>query len=791
MSKQLALVAPVVAILALTACNDAPEGGVVAIDPAEPTTTDDLVLVVTEDAVDPNKKDVVDYTIRWSVNGSPREDLTGDTVPASETAKGQIWVADVTPTDGELDGVTISAEATIGNTPPTATVSIAPTEPGSDEDLVVTAAGEDLDGDAVSLVYTWTVDGSAAAGSYQDRVPGDATRRGEVWEVTVTPDDGDDTGEPVSASVTIANVAPEISGAVTLSPTVVDETVTVTASASARDNDNDDVSLTWVWYVSGGEVKRGADNTLTGADFAKGDELFVEVIPNDGFVDGEAVQSDTVTVVNAAPSITSVTVTPEPPVRTDTTLSCAPEGFSDPDGDSATYSYAWSVNGTDAGVGTAELTGDAFSKGDLVDCTVTPSDGETVGAPVTSDAVSIEDTPPTLTSATISPSTADRTMTLAVTLGSASDADGDSISYEYAWTVNGSAAGTGATLSDAFSKGDSVGVSVTPVAAGVRGTPVAASAITIVNATPNMLTHVIAPSTAYTDTTITSAPTASDADGDRLTFSYRWTVNGTSTSFTSSTLPGSAFGKGDVVLAYARANDGTTNSAELVSNSVTIQNSPPTTPTIAISPSAPKEGDDLVCSITAASTDKDSDRITYDVSWEKDGVAWTGSTSTTTHAGDTIPSSQTSSGDDWECFVTATDGTDDSGEAASGTVGVAGGARVSFRAGYYWVRADYRAPSSDHGSVCSAEGLTATARTVTLTWDATLLSALATDFGDVSVGDTSCCAMSMWCYDAGGTSYPSWAKAGECETHNFGSTYENYGYWGSHDAQRPVFTCTK
>ena len=291
----------------------------------------------------------------------------------------------------------------------------------------------------------------------------------------------------------------------------------------------------------------------------------------------------------------------------------------------------------------------------------------------------------------------------------------------------------------------------------------------------------IAPSTAYTDTTITSAPTASDADGDRLTFSYRWTVNGTSTSFTSSTLPGSAFGKGDVVLAYARANDGTTNSAELVSNSVTIQNSPPTTPTIAISPSAPKEGDDLVCSITAASTDKDSDRITYDVSWEKDGVAWTGSTSTTTHAGDTIPSSQTSSGDDWECFVTATDGTDDSGEAASGTVGVTGYG-VYYNYGYYWVLPDYYAPASDHSVVCSAVGLTATSRTVTITgnWTNAKMAVIAAGLG-YGTRATGCCAPSMWCWDKPGDK--------TCQTHDDDSpTYDNYGSgtsWGI-----TVFTCT-
>ena len=780
MRKTLSLVSPLLAIVALAACNDAPEGGVVAIDPASPTTSDDLVLVISEDAVDPNKKDEVDYLIAWSVDGAPREDITGDTVPADQTSKGQVWVVDVTPTDGDLDGLVISAEATIANTPPTAEVTLAPVEPGSDEDIVATASGEDVDGDAVSFAYSWTVDGTPADNT-TDTVAASATTRGEVWEVTVTPNDGEEDGQVVTASVTIDNVAPEVTGDVTLSPEVVDETVTVTATASATDNDGDAVTFTYVWYVAGGEVKRGADNTLTGADFGKGDEIFVEVIPNDGFVDGEPVQSGSVTVVNAAPSITGVSVTPAAPVRTDDTLTCAAEGYSDPDGDGASYIYAWTVDGVDAGVSAAELTGESFSKGQLVVCTVTPNDGEVDGAPVSSDAISIEDTAPVLTSATISPSTADRTETLGVTLGSATDADGDTITYEYAWTVDGSAAGTSATLAGAFARGDSVGVSVTPVAGAVRGTPVAASAITIVNAPPSMLTHVIAPSTAYTDTTITSSPTGTDPDGDALTFSYRWTLNGTSSSYTSSTLPGSAFSRGDVVVAYAQANDGTTNSAELVSNSITIANSVPTTPSIGISPSAPKDGDDLVCEVTTASTDKDGDTITYDISWERDGTAWTGTTATTTYAGDTIPNAQTANGDEWECFATASDGTDDSAEASSGTVSVTGYG-VYFNYGYYWVLPDYYAPASDHSKVCTAVGLKSTTRDVTISggWTRAKMAVIATGLG-YGTRATGCCAASMWCWDKPGDK--------TCQTHDDSNpTYTNYGSgtsWGI-----TVYTCT-
>ncbi len=114
------------------------------------------------------------------------------------------------------------------------------------------------------------------------------------------------------------------------------------------------------------------------------------------------------------------------------------------------------------------------------------------------------------------------------------------------------------------------------------------------------------------------------------------------------------------------------------------------------------------------------------------------------------------------------------------------GNRVTFRAGYYWVRADYRAAASDHAAVCAEFGFAPTTEYVTLTWDAALLQTLSTDFGYLSNGDDNDAATSMWCWDGdGGPSTP----AGYCETHNFGTQFQNYGFWGSDPDIRPVFTC--
>ena len=139
-------------------------------------------------------------------------------------------------------------------------------------------------------------------------------------------------------------------------------------------------------------------------------------------------------------------------------------------------------------------------------------------------------------------------------------------------------------------------------------------------------------------------------------------------------------------------------------------------------------------------------------------------------------------------MVTADDGEDRSSQVSITTTLMA--SNVTYRSGYYWVRASYAASSSDHSAVCQSEGLQATGYEVSLTWDETLLADLSSDFGYTSAGDANDAATSMWCYDKG-SSYPTGNAEGTCETHNFGSAYTNYGYWGSYSNQRPVFTCTK
>ena len=77
-------------------------------------------------------------------------------------------------------------------------------------------------------------------------------------------------------------------------------------------------------------------------------------------------------------------------------------------------------------------------------------------------------------------------------------------------------------------------------------------------------------------------------------------------------------------------------------------------PVVDISP-APAPRTDLTCVITTPAMGG-SGPITYSASWQRDGMAYTGTPTTTMFANDTVPAVDVAPGVNYECTVTATDG---------------------------------------------------------------------------------------------------------------------------------------
>ena len=156
---------------------------------------------------------------------------------------------------------------------------------------------------------------------------------------------------------------------------------------------------------------------------------------------------------------------------------------------------------------------------------------------------------------------------------------------------------------------------------------------------------------------------SSDLDGDSLTLSYTWTVDGSIVQTGSTdTLASTEFVKNNVVEVSVEAFDGNDNSSA-VSTSVTVSNTPPTAPSLLLDPSAPvAQTDDLICSVDTASLDIDSDTVTYSFAWTVDGADYTSASSTATTS--TVPAADTNSTEEWECTVTPNDGEADGSSAS-------------------------------------------------------------------------------------------------------------------------------
>lgn len=190
----------------VTIGNAAPSAPVVHIDPAAPVKGDDLTLVFDTPAVDP-EGDALIQTIRWTIDdaANPSFDDTA-AIPGVYVDPGEVWVAEVSVTDGTHDPVVVTTSVTVADTPPEVTsISISPTDPYDMDSLTARARATDADGDPLTFSYRWYRDGVEAVDvGDSDTVPDSATTVGEQWYVEVTVDDGNLTDSLDAAPVYIS-----------------------------------------------------------------------------------------------------------------------------------------------------------------------------------------------------------------------------------------------------------------------------------------------------------------------------------------------------------------------------------------------------------------------------------------------------------------------------------------------------------------------------------------------------------------------------------------------------------
>ena len=291
----------------------------------------------------------------------------------------------------------------------------------------------------------------------------------------------------------------------------------------------------------------------------------------------------------------------------------------------------------------------------LSGCTVKETVDDTGGSSVPND-------PPSTPRIELGPLGATSNDDLVVTITEESvDPDGDAVSYEYAWLLEGTAVEglTDSTLpASETKKGETWTVEVYPTDGKERGNP-ARSTVTLNGSAPTLSVQ-LSPEVVRTNDTITATVDVDDPDGDAVNVSWTWLINGVGTGPSDPDLDGSVwFQKGDVVgvTATATDSDGLISTARV---ELTIGNTPPESPELEFSAIPPIAGADLTCLIATEPHDEDpADSFTYTFAWAVDGVPFTGTTSTDLWPNDTVPGFNVLVGQRWTCSVVANDGTDD------------------------------------------------------------------------------------------------------------------------------------
>jgi hypothetical protein len=608
--------------------DDPPLAPTVRFEDASPRTDDALVATVV--GADPS----FTYAWSWTLDGVPQTDLASDTVPAERTSRGQVWAVSVTAAIADRVSEPGTASVTIQNTPPELTVEISPAAPNRSTPLVAVPTATDADGDEVTFTYRWSFDGTATALTGAE-VPAGIALRGQTWQVTVTPSDATESGVPATASVLVANTPP-VATAATLGPANVRTSGSVQSQISRNDPDGDALTNQITWFrqrrdeAAGSVLPGQSGTTLNGQLFDKGDQIWFQVVVNDGSASSEPLESNHVTVANTPPDFGGVTLGPAQATGA-TTLTCAPFGFVDVDNDAEGWLYAWTIDGQPvAGEEGPTLSG-LFSRGDTVVCEARPFDGDDAGPMLPSAPLSIGNTPPVIAAAHLNTLTPSESDTLTVTVEGAADPDGDAVTTAIAWFVNGGQVGVGSSLSPSlFRAGDQVWAVATPSDGLATGAAVRSETAAVANTPPVCASIRLQPDSPDTDDTLAAFATGSDADNHTVTFSWRWRVGGAIVQEGStSTLSGSLFARGQSITVEATPFDGFATGTSCVSDAVTVRNTAPVGGSASLTPAQATEVTTLTCAGSGA-TDLDGDPISYTYAWTVDGapVAATGSTLT-------------------------------------------------------------------------------------------------------------------------------------------------------------------
>ena len=467
----------------------------------------------------------------------------------------------------------------------------------------------------------------------------------------------------ISEAGAVANTPPTVSN-VMLGPNGATTTSSLTLSYSYSDTNNDPESGTQIqWFKDDIEQIGLQGLTISASSTSKGEDWKATVTPSDGSDPGAPQTSNTLTIANSIPTLTTPIIQPSSPSSDDNLTFSSTS--SDDDADQVHFEIHWFLDGVLVPELNDMETLPSFATRDGESWTVEVRANDTEGASPwqTSSTVMIgggqTNTPPVASVVELNPvaiyTTDDFSVSYIFT-----DLDGDlEVDSEISWFLNNAPfafAENSMTLPSTFTEKDQSWFAKVRVNDGTEwSTWYSSNTVQIQNSAPITESITLSHSEATTTESITVEYTMSDIDGDAESNSeITWWRNGIKKSSLTglTTLSADSTLKGEVWTVMVKAGDGTGVSATALSANVTIVNSAPTV-SLTLSSNVTSLGP---LQLDISTDDADGDEVESHITWYRNGFLYG---SLTGELG--VPNQLLGPGQTWAVHVTPTDSNSTSG----------------------------------------------------------------------------------------------------------------------------------